>query len=550
MEKYKDKDFLFTECIVKDRTAQAIGNDFGVSKTTILKYLKRFDIKKPIEKHDYEDKDFLFSEYIVKNRSAKAIADDCGVAKHTILSYLKKFDIKKDKEAIILAMNTTNKIRYGEKRESLNEKRKKTNLEKYGTEFPTQNKTVREKIKQTNLQRYGVEEAGSSKIIRKKIEDTCLQRYGAKTNLMVKEYRDKAKETCLKKYGTEYAQQCKKYKEEHSLVISNTIFKSYESGKEYLCGFKEKPTISQLAEILSCSETYLCPKIHSLNLEEFVRFKPSESHYERDVVSFIKELGITNIQTHKKDIFEDTREEIDIFLPDYNIAIEINGTYWHSSAQKTRSYHFNKSKRCEALGIRLIHIWDYEWDDEIVREKIKMLLRISLGKVEEKIYARECTIREITNKEAKVLNDKVHLQGHRDAQVTYGLFYKDELVQLMSFSKTKYNRNLNEENSWEIIRGCPGSNNIVIGGVSKLFSHFIKDYKPSKVFSYCDFNKFNGVSYEKIGMKFIDYTGPDMKYVIDGKVYNRNPKKYKEYNKRCQYKLYGSGSKKYVWTQK
>ena len=27
-------------------------------------------------------------------------------------------------------------------------------------------------------------------------------------------------------------------------------------------------------------------------------------------------------------------------------------------------------------------------------------------------------------------------------------------------------------------------------------------------------------------------------------------KKYKEYNKRCQYKLYGSGSKKYVWTQK
>ena len=252
MEKYKDKDFLVSEYIVKDRTAQEIGNDFGVSKTTILKYLKRFDIKKPIEKHDYEDKDFLFSEYIVKNRSAKAIADDCGVAKHTILSYLKKFDIKKDKEAIILAMNTTNKIRYGEKKEALKEKTKKTNLERYETEFPTQNKAVREKIRQTNLQRYGTEEVFSSNIVRKKIEDTCFQRYGAKTNLMLKEYRDKAKETCLKKYGTEYAQQCKEYKEEHSLVISNTIFKSYESGKEYLCSFKEKPTISKLAEILSC----------------------------------------------------------------------------------------------------------------------------------------------------------------------------------------------------------------------------------------------------------------------------------------------------------
>ena len=93
MEKYKDKDFLFTEYIVKDRTAQAIGNDFGVSKTTILNYLKKFDIKKPIENYDYEDKDFLFSEYIVKNRSAQAIADDFGVSKRTILRNLKKFDI-------------------------------------------------------------------------------------------------------------------------------------------------------------------------------------------------------------------------------------------------------------------------------------------------------------------------------------------------------------------------------------------------------------------------------------------------------------------------
>ena len=199
MEKYKDKDFLVSEYIVKNRSAKAIADDLGVSKQTILTYLRKYDIKKPVENHveKYDDRDFLVSEYIVKNRSAKAIADDFGVSKQTILRHLRKYDIKKDEEDIILAMNTTNNIRYGEKREGLNEKRKKTNLEKYGTEFPTQNKTVREKIKQTNLQRYGVEAAGSSKIIRKKIEDTCFQRYGAKTNLMLKEYRDKAKETWL-----------------------------------------------------------------------------------------------------------------------------------------------------------------------------------------------------------------------------------------------------------------------------------------------------------------------------------------------------------------
>lgn len=76
-----------------------------------------------------------------------------------------------------------------------------------------------------------------------------------------------------------------------------------------------------------------------------------------------------------------------------------------------------------------------------------MMLDIALGRVKNKIYARQCDIKQISNKEAKPLNDKVHLQGHRNAQITYGLFYKGELVQLMSFSKTKYNRNLKDENA-------------------------------------------------------------------------------------------------------
>ena len=97
--------------------------------------------------------------------------------------------------------------------------------------------------------------------------------------------------------------------------------------------------------------------------------------------------------------------------------------------------------------------------------------------------------------------------------MTYGLFQKGELVQLMSFSKTKWNRNLKGDNDWEIIRGCPGSNNIVVGGVSKLFKHFIREHDPDSVFSYCDFNKFDGKGYEAIGMRFIGYTGPD-KYLL------------------------------------
>ena len=186
--------------------------------------------------------------------------------------------------------------------------------------------------------------------------------------------------------------------------------------------------------------------------------------------------------------------------------------------------------------------WNYQ------REKIESLLKLALGVGYSKIGARKCEIRKISNKEAKDFNEKNHLQGHRNAQVTYGLFYNNELVQLMSFSKTKWNRNLKSENSWEIIRGCPASNNQILGGVSKLFAHFVKEYDPDSVFSYCDFNKFDGRGYKEIGMEFIGFTGPDKFYVMqDGSKQMRNPHKRKELRENCNFIVFGAGSKKFLW---
>ena len=187
---------------------------------------------------------------------------------------------------------------------------------------------------------------------------------------------------------------------------------------------------------------------------------------------------------------------------------------------------------------------------DIEKQKILIsMLKIALGQTNSRIYARHCEVREISNNEAREFNEQNHLQGHRNAQVTYGLFYKNKLVQLMSFSKTRYNRNLSTDNSWEIIRGCPGSNNIVVGGVSKLFKHFVKNYEPDEVFSYCDFNKFDGRGYEALGMRMIGYTGPNMLWLMNnGRVVNRSPKRHKELQESSVGKIWGAGSKKYLWT--
>lgn len=269
---------------------------------------------------------------------------------------------------------------------------------------------------------------------------------------------------------------------------------------------------------------------------------------EKELLSYIQSLYDGEIKTNTRHIIKNEYSnygmELDIYLPEKQLAFEFNGIYWHSSQANTpKDYHFKKALLCEEKGIRLIHIYQDEWINKT--EKIKQLIKIALGKVETKIYARKCEVKEINNAEAKEFSNRTHLQGHRNASVTYGLFYDDELVQLMSFSKTANAKRNNAE--WEIIRGCPGSNNIVIGGVSKLFKHFVKEHMPASVFSYCDFNKFNGKSYEELGMKFIGYTGPDKYWIINNRMVPRSPTKYQELKKEAQGILWGAGSKKYLW---
>lgn len=61
------------------------------------------------------------------------------------------------------------------------------------------------------------------------------------------------------------------------------------------------------------------------------------------------------------------RCELDIYLPDLNLAIEYNSNYYHCLEHGCDSYyHYNKSKACWLHGIRLIHIYEFEdFDTEL-----------------------------------------------------------------------------------------------------------------------------------------------------------------------------------------
>jgi hypothetical protein len=237
---------------------------------------------------------------------------------------------------------------------------------------------------------------------------------------------------------------------------------------------------------------------------------------QEEISKFIKEeLNIQNILSNKSIL---NGVEIDIFIESLNIGIEYNGLYWHSEKMgKHKYYHLNKTIKSENNNIRLIHIFEDEW--KFKKDIVKNRLRNILNKNNDKLYARNCVIKEIDNnlKNEYLLNN--HIQGSDKSKIKLGAFIDSNLVGVITFSNLrKVNGSINLDNNiYELLRF---SSNNVIGLASKFLKYFIRNYNPKKIITYAD-RRWTPIAsfsvYEKIGFKLIKETKPNYWYTKDYK---------------------------------
>ena len=83
------------------------------------------------------------------------------------------------------------------------DKKKKTNLEKYGVEYPMQCEIGHNNFKQAIIDKYGVESYSQTDEYKEKCKHTCLEKYGADHFCKSQEGKDKLKSKCLEKFGVE-----------------------------------------------------------------------------------------------------------------------------------------------------------------------------------------------------------------------------------------------------------------------------------------------------------------------------------------------------------
>ena len=214
----------------------------------------------------------------------------------------------------------------------------------------SQNKLTKERRANTNIKKFGTENPFSSESIKEQIKNTLTLKYHGMG--FGSEYiKEKIISTNEEIYGVDNPW---KNKEIISELKQNRLTKIEQFELENDCIEKQKLIDAFGTSWLSIENTLDCLWLD--NNHKFIK------NYEIDKIKVFGPKFCRPL-TNTLELILDGKE-IDIYIPELNLGIEVNGDYYHSTIFKDKNYHFDKSNLCRNKNIRLIHIQEYLWKDQ------------------------------------------------------------------------------------------------------------------------------------------------------------------------------------------
>lgn len=214
----------------------------------------------------------------------------------------------------------------------------------------------------------------------------------------------------------------------------------------------------------------------------------TSSNGELEIISYIKSIYNGKIDLRSRKVI--SPYEVDIYIPEFNLAIEYNGIAFHHSSDtedrfykntfKDKSYHYKKWILAKDKGVTLISIPDFYWNDlhkrEIIKSKISHYLMLDV-----KIHARKCNIAPVRNSIAKEFYSSTHIEGkgfNYKNEKSFGLFYNNEMIMCVTVGDI-YDQASKSFKS-KVNRVSTKLGYTVVGGLSKILNFLSKDYKDLK----------------------------------------------------------------------
>ena len=410
----------------------------------------------------------------------------------------------------------------------------KTMIRKYGVKRAAQLPTVRKKMKETSLKRHGVDNIFKD---RERMQKGMMEKHGVShptqlqwvtpNHLWTKEAQERKAETNVQRYGNvcsihgkEVWKKVKATKNQrywNDIVLGKlrSVVSPLFSFGEYDKGLDENQQTKMYSwKCITCNKVF---EDHIANAHVPrcpYCFPLTRGVLEKEVFEWmISEFPSERIQGNTRRVIKPY--ELDIYLPDRQLAIEFDELQWHTERHSNRgqNYHLNKTNMCKEKNIQLLHLWDIEWVEK--QEIVKSMIRARLGIYERKLNARECTIREISSREASLFLEQNHIQGASRGSIRLALYSKEqELLSLILIGKNRF-----KKDTFEIVRFVSKINTAVRGGFSKLFK---AANLKGEVLSYVDLRWFHGAVNSSAGFKLVRINKPSYHYTKSFKeIFNR-----------------------------
>lgn len=478
------------------------------------------------------------------------------------------------------------------KSEEILEKTRQTVLDRYGTECSLSNEAVRAKSIETSMARYGVRYPVQSQMSKTKTIEANRERYGVDHHFQSEDFKRKNREY-LENHGVDHISHIPEVKERiratnmerhgaatpfESQAIRERAIKAprdhearqrliverygrsgsalritpeaYDivSNADKLLAFSEGKSLPEVATELGLSPSTVAKRWKKMGLPSTV------SRYEIAMEEWLTQEGIRFRRGDRKIL---SGWELDFFLVDHNIGIEINGIYWHSDRFKSPTYHRDKLSRAVAAGVRLLSVNEDEIisRNDLIRGKILNLI----GRSPRGVAARKLRMGVLSGREANDFFDNYHIQG-RTGTLSWAIGAWDDgkLVGAMAFNRQRGSGMI------ELIRFC-SSGKTHAGMFSRMFKAAIREFGFDAVVSFADLRYSEGAVYEGNGFIHVGTIPPDYRYVRGQNTFHKSSFTRAKIEKKFgitlgetterqamsdmgYLRIYDCGKKKYLWT--
>lgn len=401
---------------------------------------------------------------------------------------------------------------------------KNSMIQKYGVSNPMKLPEVRAKIRATTEARYGVDHFSKTDLFKQKCIATNQKRYGVDWHTQTEEHHNSVISTCMSKYGVDNPGKAGIFitdKMTDPSKISNLLSFKQDPDRFVRDHFDGLPTLAQLGDICGVRDSSIGQLVDRLNLRHLIRY--TYSVMEDEVYEFLTTLVDPN-KIQRNTFKEITPYELDIYIPEFSFAIECNPTITHNSSipgfskddtPKPVGYHKMKSDMCADRNIFLFHIFGYDWTHH--KDVCKSMIASTLNKTSQRYFARNLIVKPVDFITCSNFLDANHRQGRVNSRIRLGLYtQRNELISIMTFSKMRNTIGTGKDTTpefWELSRFCSLINTSVVGGASKLFAHFCREYNPSVVRSFSDNAHTRGNLYKILGFNQLRRSDPGYVWV-------------------------------------